>query len=49
MKCIFETYKSIYYNPHREYVSFKINFEKLKRWQRNLKLNGLMRDEKCLC
>ena len=49
MKCLFEPYKSVYYNPHREYVSFKINFEKLKRWKRNLRLNALMRDEKCSC
>ena len=49
MKCLFEQYKPAYYNPNKEYFSFKINLEKLKIGQRNLRLNALMRNEKCLC
>lgn len=49
MKCIFEVYKSCYYRPDKEYASFKINIEKMKIEQRNLRLNALMNDKKCRC
>jgi hypothetical protein len=49
MRCIFEQYKSAYFNPNKEYFSFKINLEKLRRGRMNLKLNALMREEKCSC
>jgi len=49
MSCIFDQYKHTYYNPNKEYVSFKINLKKLKRGQRNLRLNALMRNKKCSC
>lgn len=49
MKCLFENYKTVYYNPNKKYVSFKINIEKLTRERINLRLNALMRNEKCSC
>jgi hypothetical protein len=49
MTCIFEQYQSFYFNPDKEYYLVKINLEKYKRGQSNLRLNALMRDEKCSC
>ena len=49
MICKFEIYKSCYVNSKTKYVSFNINFKMLKRHQRNLRLNALMRDEECSC
>ena len=49
MKCIFENYKTVYYNPHKKYVSFKINLEKLTRERINLRLNALMQNKTCSC
>jgi len=48
-KCIFEIYKSFYYNSDKEYISYKINLKNLERQKRNLKLNALMRDKNCSC
>ncbi len=49
MRCLFENYKTVYYNPNKKYVSFKINIEKLTRERINLRLNALMRNENCSC
>lgn len=49
MRCIFGNYKTVYYNPHKEYVSFKINLKKLTRERINLRLNALMKNKICSC
>ena len=49
MTCKFIIYKPIYYRKDKEYASFVLNLEKLKRQERNISLNMLMREEKCDC